>query len=136
MVVLVQRGAEVLLGALVRPHKPGGVLIVQVVQVELGHEVHAVIDSIVVLNALDFLEVDYVGRVVLYADLVHQPLYGFNLALAGLLLVLYSFLIDESWLEHGLVALFEQGFDLRLVLLRDWLSVRFGDIRLALLIQL
>ena len=128
MVVLVERGAEVLLRALVRPHQPGSVLIVQVVQVKLGHEVHAVIDSIIVLNALDVLQVDYVGRVVLYADLVHQPLDGFNLAFAGLLLSLYSLLIDVSWLEHSLVALFEQVFDLRLVLLRDWLSVRFGDI--------
>ena len=113
--MLCHRAHQLLLGALVRPHDPCGVFSIHKVQVKLGDEILSVVHLVIVQDALDVFEVYDVGRVVLYADLVHKPIDSGYLALIRLLLRLDGLLVDLDGLEHELVAVFEQLLDLRLV---------------------
>ena len=103
------------LGALVAPHDPCSIFTVHKVQVKLGDEILSVVYLVIVQDALDVFEINNVGRIVLYANLVHEPIDSGYFALTQLFLRLDGILIDLNRLEHELVAVFEQFLDLRLV---------------------
>ena len=103
------------LGSFVAPHDPSRIFSIHKVQVKLGDKILSVVDLVIVQDPLDVFEINNVGRIVLYADLVHEAIDSGYLALTQLFLRLDGILINLNRLEHELVAVFEQFLDLRLM---------------------
>ena len=95
VVVRRQRGHHSLLRLLMRLDHRTWIHILYVAKVKLCNEVLAIVYFVFVQNSLDIFQLDYVIRVILNADLIHESVNRFDFTLAKFLLSLYGFLKRE-----------------------------------------